>query len=613
MRSYRRWGFGRHDILSVVSLRGSFEFYQIRERLLEAFSLSLMWGRGTTMSRIAFNRKRVKLKKLLGIRARLALLALILVAPLMLERARSLENARSKQIALASQEFSSLAQHSADAQRAMISSVETVLKSAAFARAAGGGGGRGGALPRASLPVNLPWIRTLLIVGGDGRVQCSTNNIFVGVDLSDRAYLMKARESREIVFSDFLLAKLTNNPVMMAAYPVSAINSDADSIVLAGVNLDWMSKIMSNLGGRPGVSAVLIDSNGTVLAAPADQVSMVGRSLDAVPLLSAIAAKAIDSDQLEGSLSFVAVDGLKRAVSFARIAGTGSRLIVSIDETKVSAAIDREIRTAYLQLGFVCLFVLLGALIAAEKLIIHPIEMLAAMAKRFGQGDWSVRVARSRLPAEFIPLARAFNAMAAQLAERERELVATNDRLTVIASIDMLSGLANRRGFQSRLDFEWLKAQQYDCELSLLMIDVDHFKLFNDTYGHPEGDACLSRLGETLAGIAAETMGFAGRNGGEEFCLLLPNTASHRALEIGETVRAAVQALAMPHATSLYQTVTVSVGVACAKPNDSQRPGDLIEAADAALYAAKHRGRNAVVEPGFVRMTDGADAVALAS
>ena len=114
--------------------------------------------------------------------------------------------------------------------------------------------------------------------------------------------------------------------------------------------------------------------------------------------------------------------------------------------------------------------------------------------------------------------------MAAQLGQRERELVATNDRLTVIASIDMLSGLANRRGFQSRLDFEWMKAQQYDSELSLLMIDVDHFKLFNDTYGHPEGDVCLSRLGETLAGIAAETMGFAGRYGGEEFCLLLPNT-----------------------------------------------------------------------------------------
>src|SRR5437899_5607714 len=248
-------------------------------------------------------------------------------------------------------------------------------------------------------------------------------------------------------------------------------------------------------------------------------------------------------------------------------------MVVSYDESNVTAAINREIRTAYLQLLFFCLFVLLGALVAAEKLIIRPIQMMVAMAKRFGEGDWSVRAARNRLPAEFVPLARAFNAMAERLIERERELVTTNERLTVIASIDMLSGLANRRGFQSRLDFDWLTAQQHGSALSLLMIDVDHFKLFNDSYGHPEGDVCLARLGEILAGIAAETMGFAGRYGGEEFCLLLPNTDAVRALEIGAMVRAAVQNPGMPHAPSHYQTVTVSVGVACTKPNEKRQPG----------------------------------------
>jgi diguanylate cyclase (GGDEF)-like protein len=563
------------------------------------------------MSRVKLNRNRVRLKRLLGIRARLALLALILVAPLMLERARSLEDERAKQIAQAATEFSNLAQHSADAQQEVISSVETVLKSAAYIGASVGDVSRSCEILRASLPANLPWIRTLLIVGGDGRVQCSTNEIFVGVDLSDRAYLKKARESRGLIFSDFLFAKLTSKPVVMAAFPVSAINRNADSVILAGVNLDWMSKIMSNLGGRPGISAALIDSAGTVLAAPADQSTMIGRSLDTIPLLSAIAEQAIGSEKPQGSLSFVAADGSKRALSFARIAGTQSRLIVSIDEAKVSAAINREIRTAYVQLGFVCVFVLLGALIAAEKLIIQPIEMIASIAKRFGQGDWSARAARKSLPAEFVPLARAFNAMAAQLGQRERELIASNDRLTVMASIDMLSGLANRRGFQSRLDFEWRKAEQHDSEMSLLMIDVDHFKLFNDTYGHPEGDACLTRLGETLAGIAGDSMGFAARYGGEEFCLLLPSTGAYRAREIGELVRAEVQKLAMPHSTSNHETVTVSVGVACTRPDAGNRPADLIEAADAALYAAKHLGRNAVIEHGLGPLSDGE--VALAS
>jgi diguanylate cyclase (GGDEF)-like protein len=371
-----------------------------------------------------------------------------------------------------------------------------------------------------------------------------------------------------------------------------------------------LSEIMNNLGGRPGVLAALIDSAGIVIAAPADQADMIGHAIDTVPLLAAIAEKAIGSDQAQGSLTFDAADGSRRAISFARIGDTQSRLIVSIDEAKVSADIDRDIRNAYLQLGFVCLIVLIGALMAAQKLIIQPIEMMAATAKRFGLGDWNARAAHSGLPSEFVPLARAFNAMAAQLVERERELVASNDRLTVMASMDMLSGLANRRGIQSRLDFEWMKAQQCDGELSLLMIDVDHFKLFNDTYGHPEGDACLARLGETLAGIAAETVGFAGRYGGEEFCLLLPNTDACRALAVGEMVRAAVQDLAMPHVTSSHQIVTVSVGVACTRPNGTQRPGDLIEAADAALYAAKHRGRNTVVEHGFVRLTDGGIALA---
>ncbi len=565
------------------------------------------------MSSVSFNRKRVKLKQLLGIRARLALLAVILVAPLMLERARSLEDNRARQLAQASQDFANLAGHSADTQREVISSVQTVLKSAAYIRASAGGLMRTCDIMRASVPANMPWIRNLLLVGGDGRVQCSTGNSYVGLYLGDRPYLKKAQETREFVVSDFLMARGGNNAVVMAAYPVSAINPDSDAVMLASMSLDWMSKLMSNLGGRPGISAVLIDSAGTVLATPPDQKSQIGKSIDEVPLLSAMADRALNSDRDEGSLTFGAVDGSRRTVSFHRIADTGTRLLVSIDEDKVTAAIKSEIRTAYLQLAFVCLFVLLGALIAAEKLIIKPIEMLADMATRFGQGDRTARAARTRLPAEFVPLARAFNAMAAQLAQRERELVATNDRLTVIASIDMLSGLANRRGFQSRLDFEWMKAQQYDSALSLLMIDVDHFKSYNDTYGHPEGDACLTRLGETLSGIAAETMGFAGRYGGEEFCLLLPNVGVDRASEIGEQVRKAVEALEMPHRTSSHRLVTVSVGVACTRPNDTQRPGDLIEAADAALYAAKHRGRNTVVEHGFVRITDVVGGVAMAS
>ena len=565
------------------------------------------------MSSVGIKRKKSGLDKLLGIRARLALLALILVAPLMLERARSLEEARNRQIALAYSEFARLTQHSADSQREAIASVETVLKSAAHIQASKSLFDPSCDTLSASLPVSLPWIRNLMIVGNDGRIKCATLDTLLGLDLNDRTYFKRARQARDLVFSDFLLSKYNNDPIVIAAYPVSAVTPGSDLVMVASVNLEWMSKIMNDLSGRRGILAILVDSAGTVMAAPTDLARMVGRPLTGVPALTEAVTRAINSDQQNGLFSFPSSDGVKRTLSFSRIPGTASRLILIVDEAMVAANINHEIRNAYLQLGLVCAFVLLGALAAAEMLIIRPIHKLVAVARRFGEGDLSVRAANSQLPAEFAPLARAFDAMASQLSERELELIASNNRLTVMASIDMLSGLANRRGFQSRLDFEWMKAEQCNSRLSLMMIDVDHFKLFNDTYGHPEGDACLSRIGETLAGLAAATSGFAARYGGEEFCLLLPDTDTSRALEIGEMVRAAVQNLAIPHATSSHLAVTVSVGVAGVKPSEAVNPGDLLEAADASLYVAKRNGRNAVAEHGLGQAAEYGNSVALVS
>ena len=331
---------------------------------------------------------------------------------------------------------------------------------------------------RASLPSNLPWIRSVMIVGSDGRIQCSTTNMYVGVDLSDRPYLIKARKPA-ISFSRISCSPgPPTHRLIMAAYPVSAISSDADLVIFCRHQSRLVVQDHDQSRRTDRRSSVLVDSTRTVLAAPADQADMIGKPLGSVPLLSAIAHRTLVSGTELGSIAFAAADGSKRLVNFAQIPGTQSRLIVSIDEARVTAAINHDIRTAYLQLGFVCLFVLFGALWGAEKLIIRPIEMMTGMAKRFGEGDWSARVASGRLPSEFVPLARAFNAMAAQLSQRERELVATNDRLTVMAWIDMLfrprRPAAVSRG---RLDFEWMKALRYDSELSLLMIDVDHFKL----------------------------------------------------------------------------------------------------------------------------------------
>lgn len=562
------------------------------------------------MSIANFGRNTSKLKALLGIRARLGLLALILVLPLMLDRVRLLEDSRSKQVAQAANELSELAKHTADAQREIISTVQAVLKSSAYIFAAASHEGRGCAIMRASLRVDLPWIRSLSIVGPDGKIGCSTMPAIVGFDLGDREYVQKAREFHEFVLSDYILSRTTGVPTIMAAYPVSAVDGGQESVVIAAIDLKWMSQLLSNRGERSGVSVILIDGNGTILATPPDSTNLIGHQVKDTSLLEAVTLREINLDREYGSISFESADGEKKAVSFARVTGTRARMIVSINQSVMLGDVDRDIRTAYAQLAIVGLLTLLGAWFAGERLIIRPIRMMTDMANRFGRGEFSTRAASAALPREFIPLARAFDAMASQLAEREREMAATNDRLTIIASLDLVSGLANRRAFQSRLEFEWMRALQNEARLSVLMIDVDHFKLFNDTYGHPEGDACLSRVGEVLATIANSRSGFAARYGGEEFCLLLPDSNPDYATRVAEEVRATVEGLTIPHITGTFKTVTVSVGVATVTPGDTQPQDDLIEAADAALYAAKRRGRNTVVEHGLIQPSDRAISLA---
>ncbi len=149
------------------------------------------------MSGVTFNRNRVRLKKVLGIRARLALLAVMLVAPLMLDRVRTLENFRTSQIAQAAAGYANLTARAAETQREVVSSVETMLKSAAYIRASGGIAQSCEVL-RASLPTVLPWIRSIMFVSRDGLVQCSTLNMQVGMDLGDREYFKKAQDNSRL-------------------------------------------------------------------------------------------------------------------------------------------------------------------------------------------------------------------------------------------------------------------------------------------------------------------------------------------------------------------------------------------------------------------------------
>lgn len=175
------------------------------------------------------------------------------------------------------------------------------------------------------------------------------------------------------------------------------------------------------------------------------------------------------------------------------------------------------------------------------------------------------------------------------------------DKLASLATTDGLTGLANRRAFDDRLVDEWARARRDGTQLSLLLIDVDHFKKFNDHYGHLAGDGCLRALGRILSATARRPADLAARYGGEEFAVLLPNTGSDGCAEVGEAIRKALHDLAMLHAQNPpSRLVTVSVGAATSLPSQASDSSTLVAAADRALYAAKDSGRDRLVMSGQV-------------
>lgn len=179
------------------------------------------------------------------------------------------------------------------------------------------------------------------------------------------------------------------------------------------------------------------------------------------------------------------------------------------------------------------------------------------------------------------------------------DLKRQRDMLGQLSFTDGLTGIANRRRFDAVLEQEWRRAARAQEPLSLVFLDVDHFKRFNDAAGHVAGDDCLKRLAACAAAALRRPADLVARYGGEEFAAVLPGTDPAGAREVAERMQRAVAAEAIPHPDSeLTRTVTVSIGVATAAPSTDGSPGALVQAADQAVYRAKQQGRNRIVVAG---------------
>lgn len=187
------------------------------------------------------------------------------------------------------------------------------------------------------------------------------------------------------------------------------------------------------------------------------------------------------------------------------------------------------------------------------------------------------------------------NELLVELGEANAELERANSKLEFLSTHDSLTGLPNRRFFDESFEREWKRAVREKFPISVIMADVDHFKKFNDHYGHGMGDTCLKQVAEAIGAEAKRPGDIAARYGGEEFIIALSNADLKIAERVAENIREKVESNKVPHEKSgTSEFVTISIGIACERPGKNSKMLKLLEAADNALYKAKEGGRNRV-------------------
>jgi diguanylate cyclase (GGDEF)-like protein len=312
-------------------------------------------------------------------------------------------------------------------------------------------------------------------------------------------------------------------------------------IVSGTVKLDYVRQRFENVHLGVDGAITLFRDDGIVLARNLGGHELTGRDLSTAPLFAHIKNGAASGSFWAAAQS----DGVSRFYAFRRVANLPLVVSVGLAESEVFAAWRNKIKMLSL------VYLLMAASIVA----------LVAL-------------------------------FASELRRRE----AAEHAQAALARQDNLTGLANRRGFNEALEREWQRALRERKPLSLVMIDIDHFKRFNDSLGHPEGDRVLAAVASAVRRAGQRPADLAARYGGEELGVLLPDTDAKGARRIAESMLTNVRQLAEPHPSSEHGILTVSIGVATMFAGQNIGPSSLITLADTALYAAKQSGRNQVRE-----------------
>ena len=436
-----------------------------------------------------------------------------------------------------------------------------------------------------------PRLGMLAVMRPNGSIACtSTQPIPPTFTVTDRAWFKQATatDAPATIISEILISRALGQPGVVVATGCPPNSDGTRGAISALMSLSWFKDIATSLSTSKGASIQIVDGKaGTVIAQFGDP----GYAMSGQPL-PPVLANAIKTGT-QGTIEVNTPDRGVDIVGFRWLptdAGFNSTVVIHLNKAVVVAEADR-----HLVLGLLTDLTALtcGVMIAwavAEWSIVRPLSSLARMAVSFGGGNLEARVRVDEFSvSELKILGNTLNRAVEQVQLRDHEL----EKLTLR---DPLTGLANRRCFDSALDLAWKRAERSGSSIALIMIDVDYFKLFNDTYGHLAGDECLRSIAKAIAMRARSTDDIVSRYGGEEIAILIPNIDLHDAASMADRVVLEVRNLELPHRASPTEWVSVSAGLALMTPkDDGTGPHALIEAADRALYEAKRSGRDRAV------------------
>ena len=422
-----------------------------------------------------------------------------------------------------------------------------------------------------SVRTRFPDFDELLVVGPDGRIVASSERAGGRLHFSGD-WLVPARAGDPILGDPFR-ADSAAAPAMEVAVPIVGPSGRFLGVLAARLNFRGAHQLLNDLvSGRQG-RVVVLERDGRVIAATGGGAGVI----------TPAALRRLQ--RLEGSpVVYDDPDGTGLVGALAPIHRTNWSAVADLPQAAAFAQISK-LRNTTILLVLVLLVVVGSLAYALGNLIIRPLGRLSRAAAKVAGGDLEVSVPLVG-GGELSQLTEVFNDMVRRLREGHEAL----ERLSVT---DPLTGLANRRRLMAELEREVLRSGRLERPCAVIMLDVDHFKRFNDTYGHPAGDELLRRLADALRRLVRE-VDTPARYGGEEFMVILPETPLAQAAAIAERIRARVaEERISPDGDGEQVGVTVSIGLA-GFPGDATSPESLIEAADDALYRAKESGRNRV-------------------